>query len=146
MSTTEGRAGERARLRSEGTVALTKELFERFSQLARKEVELARRELRVDAGRGIIAGVLGGVAAAAAVSALVCGLVAVISALGVTWSAWAVALVGLALFAIVGGVFAWLAVGQARTARPRRTIREARATLGLLQRLRRPPGDRLARR
>ncbi len=133
-------ADDRARLRTEGTVALGKELLERFGQLAAKEVELARAEIKLDARRAIVAGTLGGVAAVSGVAALACALIAAVTALGYVIPMWLAALIGFVLFALAALGFMVAAVEKARRARPRRSIREAKATLGLLEQIRHPGG------
>jgi hypothetical protein len=134
-----GTAGNGAPLRDLGALALGRHLVDRFSQLARKEVELARYEFRRDARRALTASIFGGVAAATGISALVCGLVAAIAALGIHWTVTGVAILGLCLFALVCVGFSWLCIQNIRAARPRPTLREAKATLGLLARAQRPP-------
>jgi len=128
-------ADDRARLRSEGTLTLGRELVERFGQLARKEVELARAEIKLDARRAVVAGTLGGIAAVCAVAALACGLFAAIAGLGYVIPMWLASVIGFALFAVTGLLFLVGAISRAERARPRRSIREAKATLGMLESL-----------
>jgi zinc transporter ZupT len=98
--------------------------------LARKELELARIEAHVDARRGLVAGGLGGVAALA--GAIACAMIAAIGGLAAVMPRWLAAPGGCALFLAVAALFAALATVQARSARPERTLREARETVRAL--------------
>jgi hypothetical protein len=125
---------ETARLDGRGTIALARALASRLGLLARKELELAEAEGRLDARHGLTAGLRGGMALVAAAAALSCALWAVIDGLGHVMPAWLAALLLAVLFAGLGGVFALAAAREAREARPRRSLREARATLRMLTR------------
>jgi hypothetical protein len=130
---------EQARLAHEGIFALARELIERASQLARKEVELARAEAKIDVARGRTAGELGAVAAVAAIGALACALIAVCDALGRVMPVWLIALVLCALLLGAAAIAGLAARRDVRRARPRRSIREAQATVRMLQQLRPQP-------
>jgi hypothetical protein len=121
-------------LRSLGTAQLTKTLVERVSQLVRKEVELARTEVAEDVKHTKTAGGLGGGGIVAGISALVCALIAVVDGLGRVMPHWAAALILMGVFACIGAGLGWGAWKEARAAQPRRTLREAKATVRWLTR------------
>jgi hypothetical protein len=123
---------DRASSRRLGTLLLARALVERLGLLARKELELAQVEGRLDARHGLLAGVQGGIALVAAAAALSCGIVAAVAGLGHVMAAWLAALLLGALFIGLAGVFFLLAAREAKAARPGRSIREARATLHML--------------
>jgi len=141
----ETRAGDaspgtgRVSLRDVGTVPLVRTLGEKLSQLARKEVELAREEARADLKRGMMAGGLAGGAMFAAMAALVCGLFAALTALGHVLPPIWVALAGMAVFGLVALAAGWAATAEGREVKPERSIRQAQETFKMLRDLR--PGS-----
>lgn len=121
-------------VRSLGTAQLTKALVERVTQLVRKEVELARTEVAEDVKHTKTAGGLGGGGLVAGICALVCALIAVVDGLGRFLPHWAAALILMGVFACIGVGLGWGAWREARAAQPRRTLREAKATVRWLTR------------
>lgn len=119
-------------LQALGTGALVRTLIQQLSSLVQKEVELAQAEGRKDLRHGWLAGTLGGAAAVAFMAAIACGLIAAVVALGRVFSGQAVALIGCGLFIVVGGGLLVGAWREARAAKPRRSLRQAKATLQML--------------
>ena len=117
-----------------GLVELTRLLGERVGKLARAEIELARSEAKRDVHQGMVAGGLFGGSGVVLIAALVCGIDAALFALGRVWNPVWCALLGLAIFGILGVGLALVAAAEAKEARPRRSLREARQTLALLRR------------
>jgi hypothetical protein len=120
-------------LHAAGTIELTRGLVERLGLLARKELELARREAKEDVRRGLVTGGLAGGAGVLFIAALCCGLVAAILALGHVLSPIVVALVGVGLFAVLGIAVTLITVAEGREVRPRRSIRQAQETVHMLR-------------
>lgn len=120
-------------LESAGTLEITRLLIERLELLAKKELELARSESKGDVRHGRAAGIFGAVGMLTSYSALACGLIAGVNALGQVMRAWVAALLGCIFFVLLTAVFATLAWREVQRARPRRTLREARAALGLFR-------------
>lgn len=121
-------------LRAIGTAQLTKALVERVTQLVRKEVELARTEVREDVEHTKTAGELGGGGVVAGICALICALIAVIEGLSRILPRWLSALILMGAFACISVGLGWGAWKQVLAARPRRTLREAKATVRWLTR------------
>ncbi|HEX2569102.1 MAG TPA: phage holin family protein [Polyangia bacterium] len=126
--------GDSNDLRALGTAQLTRTFLERVTQLVRKEVELARREVEEDVKHTKTAGGLGGGGIVAGVSALICALIAAVDGLGHVMPHWLAALILMAVFACIGVGLGWGAWKEARAAQPRRSLREAKATVRWLTR------------
>jgi hypothetical protein len=117
----------------ESTVTLARTLVERLTLLAKKEIELAREEARVDVKRGIAAGSLAGVSGVALIIALVCAVVCAILAIGRVFPPVWVAFIGAGLFAVLGVGLAMVTAAETRELKPERTMRQARQTIEMLR-------------
>ena len=119
-------------LRQQGLAALTKTLLERLSLLVSKEVQLARAEVIEDLKHTKVAGIRGGAAVTLGIASLVCALIAVVEGLGHLMPRW---LAAVGLCAVFGALAAVIGLGAYREivkAKPRRTMREAKATVRML--------------
>ena len=123
-----------AEVRAASTVGLARTLLERAQLLVRSEVELARVELRADLRHGLMAGGLAGTSGVCFVAALCCGLVAAITAIGavVLSTVW-IGIIGAGLFALLALGLGLFAAGESRSARPERTLRQARRTVEMIR-------------
>ena len=122
-----GATGSRPDLESASTAGLVSELLSQAGVLARKEIELAKRELREDLRReAIAAGQLGiaGVAGLVTVNLL---LVTVVLALARAMPAWVAGLLVSAATLVVAvalGLSGWKRIKRPPLERTRRTLKE----------------------
>lgn len=122
-----------AELERLGTVEVARALLDRAAALGRAEVELARREVRGDVRKGILAGGFVGLSGICLVSSLCCALVAAILAIGAALPAVWVAFFGACLFALLGVLGGFTAAAEARSLKPERSLRQAKATAQLVR-------------
>lgn len=146
LSTAAGRSAmplsEQA-LHQAGVTDLARTLAERMGSLAKKELELARAEARVELKRGLVAGGFFGVTGVFLAASLCCGLVCAILAIGKALDApiW-VALFACCFFALLALGTGVATAQEVRGLKPERSLRQARRTANLL---RHPTGPREAR-
>jgi len=120
-------------LERDSTFALARTLVDRMGLLAKKEIELALAEARLDKSRGVAIGAFAGASGIAMIASLCCGLIAAVLAIGLVFNPIWVALIGFALFGIVGLAFGAVGLAEGRELKPERTLRQARETAGMLR-------------
>ncbi len=122
-------------LEERGTYSLVRELIDRFKQLARKELELMRIEAAENQQRGREAALWGAASALLGVAATAAAVISLTLALGRWLPIGLVALLLLSVFALAATILLRVTLGRLRTAWPRRSLREARATLAIIRSL-----------
>lgn len=137
LSTAEGRGTvplSDGALRQAKTTDLARTLADRMALLAKKELELARAEARVELKRGLVAGGFFGVTGVFFVASLCCGLVCAILAVGKALDApiW-VALFACCFFALLGIATGMATAQEVRGLKPERSLRQAKRTANLLR-------------
>ena len=121
--------------RDQALVSALKDIAADFSDLAKKEVRLAKAEIAKAASNGLqagiwmaAAGIIGFVAALVLIQALVFGVASLGLGLG-----WASLLVGLALAAVAGGLFFYGRSLASRAGTPERTLNQVQRDIAAVR-------------
>lgn len=122
-------------LKGESVGELVRELTRGTTEIVRKEVQLARFEMRESTKKAVRAGIVIGMALPPLIMALVLIPMAIVSGFDAWWPRWAVALLAAGIMLVTGGALALIGVAKLRKVdpKPERAIEDVKEEKEWLQ-------------
>lgn len=105
-------------LKGESVGELVRELTRGTTEIVRKEVELARFEVRESTKKAVRAGIVLGMALPPLIMALVLIPMAIVYGFDAWWPRWAVALLAAGIMVVTGGALALIGIAKLRKVDP----------------------------